>query len=239
MKKIIITESQLKRIIEAGKPGSPEELIDILDLLPVDKTARYIGEEIYQDVMNYYEHNISLPSEKKYVFHPEIECLQPYEVTIDFRLSNNGTGIGYASQDYIQVKVLAKDSSEYQSLRGGDPAWRLVKGLPHILKHECSHFYISQRGVENCLYNTHPDGMKMYYRDRQEMVLHGREIFDRFVENYPNWKALSLDIITKRITNMVRDLRSHTNIHAPFNAGTQKKYITFIIKNYIKPNLES
>lgn len=81
MKKIIITESQLKRIIsEAGKPGSPEELIGILDLLPVDKTARYIAEEILQDVMNYYEHNIALPKEKVYKYHSDIECLEPYEV---------------------------------------------------------------------------------------------------------------------------------------------------------------
>lgn len=242
MKNIIITESQLKRIISENvkiKAGSPEELVGLLELLPVDKTARYIGEEIYQDVMNYYEYDIKLPSEKKYMYHPEEGCLRSYEVTIDFMPSNNGTGLGYASEDYIQVKVLRKESQEYQMLKGSDPAWRLVKGLYHILKHECSHFYLSQRGVEQCLYNTHPDGMKKYYQDRQELVLHSREIFDRFQDDFPNWKTMDLEIITKRITNRVKDLRSHTNIHAPFNAGTQKKYLSFIMNNYIKPNLQS
>ena len=242
MKKIIITESQLRRIISENvkvKAGSPEELVGLLELLPVDKTARYLAEEILQDVMNYYEHNIALPSEKVYMYHPKEECLTPYELTIDFRYSNNGTGLGYASEDYIQVKVLNKDSREYEMSKGFNPAWRLEKGLYHIIKHECSHFYLSQRGVEQCLYNTHPDGMKKYYQDRQELVLHGREIFDRFVEDFPNWKTMDLEIITKRITNRVRDLRSHTNIHAPFNAGTQKKYVTFIINNYIKPQLQA
>jgi hypothetical protein len=123
--------------------------------------------------------------------------------------------------------------------KGFNPAWRLVKGLYHILKHECSHFYLSQRGIEQCLYNTHPDGMKKYYQDRQELVLHSREIFDRFQDDFPNWRTMDLEFITKRINNRVKDLRSHTNIHAPFNAGTQKKYLNFIINSYIKPNLES
>jgi hypothetical protein len=242
MKKIIITESQLKRIISENvkiKPGSPEELVGLLELLPVNETAKYISEEIYQDVMEYYKNDVKLPKEKMYTYYPEEKCLTPYELTIDFRLSNNGTGIGYASQDYIQVKVLAKDSREYEMLRGSNPAWRLIKDLPNIIKHECSHFYLTQRGIEECLYNTHPDGMKKYYQDRQELVLHSREIFDRFIEDFPSWKTLPIDLITKRIDSRVKNLRSHTNIHAPFNAGTQKKYLSFIMNTYIKPYLES
>ena len=137
--KLIITESQLKRIISENvkiKPGSPEELVGLLDLLPVHDTAKYIGEEIYQDVMNYFDNDVELPSEKKYSFHPEEACLRPYEVTIDFMPSNNSTGLGYASEDYIQIKILNKDSNEYKMSKGFNPAWRLVKGLYHILKHE-------------------------------------------------------------------------------------------------------
>jgi hypothetical protein len=236
---IVITESQLRVIIsESVKIGSPEELIGLLELLPVNETAKYIGEEIYQDAMNYYENDVELPSEKKYTYYPEEKCLTPYEVTVSFQLSNNGTNIGYADQHYIQLKVLSKNSIEYKNLRNIAPTNTLVRGLPKIIKHECSHFYLSQRGIENCLYNTHPDGMKKYYQDRQELVLHSREIFDTFEEDYPNWKSLDIDVITKRIKNKVDNLRTHTNIYAPYNAGTQKKYLNFIINNYIKPHIK-
>jgi hypothetical protein len=237
--KILVTESQLKHIVLENKKikaGSPEELVGLLELLPVDETAKYLAEEIYQDVMKYYNDDIH-PSDKKYVFHPEEKCLTPYELEIDFRPSNNMTGLGYASEDYIQVKYLSKDSMEYRAYPRG--AGNLIKTLYHIIKHECSHFYLKQRGVENCLYNTHPDGMKKYYQDRQELVLHSREIFDRFEEDFPSWKDSDLEYITKRIEARVKRLRNHTNINMPFNVGTQKKYLNFILNTYIKPNLKT
>ena len=235
--KVLLTESQIRLIIlenKKVKPGSPEELVELLDLLPVNETAKYLAEEIYQDVMKYYNEDIR-PVDKKYTFYPEEKCLTPYEVEIGFHSSNNMTGLGYASEDYIQVKYLNKDSMEFRSNpRGGG---NLLKTLYHIIKHECSHFYLKQKGVENCLYNTHPDGMKKYYQDRQELVLHSREIFDRFEENFPNWKESPLELNIKRIEGSVKRLRDHTNINMPFNVSTQKKYLKFILNTYIEPNL--
>lgn len=241
MRNIVITEYQLRAIISESiknKTGSPEELIELLELLPVNETAKYIGEEIYKDVMNYFENDVELPNEKKYTYYPEEKCLTPYELTVSFQRSNNATNIGYADQHYIQLKVLSKSSIEYENLRNSTPTNNLARRLPKIIKHECSHFYLSQRGVENCLYYTHPDGMKKYYQDRQELVLHSREIFDTFEEEYPNWKSLDINVITKRIKNKVDNLRTHTNIYAPYNAGIQKMYLNFIINNYIKPHLK-
>jgi hypothetical protein len=229
--------NKYKVMLNEAKQGSPEELVDLLALLPVDETAKYLAEEIYQDIIQYYNNDIK-PVDKKYTYHPEDKCLQPYIVDIDFRLSNNMAGLGYAQEDYIQVKYLSKDAGDYSMGNKFGGAERLQKSLFNIIKHECSHFYLSQKGVENCMYNTHPDGMKKYYLDRQELVLHSREMFDDFVIGYPRWKTMSIEAITKRLISVVKNLPRHTNINAPFNGGTQKKYLNFILKNYIKPNLQ-
>ena len=235
--RVLFTESQLKTIIweaKLPKPGSPEELVDLLKFLPVNETAQYISEEVYLDLVNYYENDIE-PNSRVITFRPEEECLKPYEVEINFKPSGSGTGIGYSNSSYIDVKYVKKDSLEYKS----NPRMSntIKKDIYHIVKHECSHFYLTQRGVETCIYLTHPDGMKKYYQDRQEMVLHGREIFERFIEDFPKWQTYDLDTIAKRLAHRVKYLQSHTSIYYPFNAGTQKKYLSFIMNHYVKPNL--
>ncbi len=231
---ILLTESQLKTIIQEAKPGSPEELVELLALLPVNETAQYISEEVYLDLVNYYENDIE-PNSRVITFHPEEECLKPYELEINFKKSGSGTGIGYSDDSYIDVKYLRKESMEYRN----NPRMSntIKKDIFHIVKHECSHFYLSQRGVESCLYHTHPDGMKKYYQDRQEMVLHSREIFERFTEDFPKWQTYDLETIVKRLVHRIKHLQSHTSIFYPFNVGTQKKYLKHIIDTYVKPNL--
>jgi hypothetical protein len=61
----------------------------------------------------------------------------------------------------------------------------------------------STKGVENCIYNTHPD--EKYYQDRQELVLHTREIYDTFSSDYPNWKTMPIESIIKRLTYVVKN----------------------------------
>lgn len=223
-------------MVEAAKQGTPEELAEWLELLPVDETAKFLSEEIYQEILKYYTQDIK-PQDKKFEYHPQEKCLQPYIVEIDFRLSNNMPGLGYAEENYIQVKYLSKDANEYYPPHGG--AERLQKALFNIIKHECGHFYLRQRGVEECLYNTHPDGMKKYYHDRQELVLHSREIFDTLDGNYPNWPTWDMSKIIDKLTYSVKNLTRHTNINAPYPATLQKKYLNFIINTYIKPRLEA
>jgi len=223
-------------MVEAAKQGTPEELAEWLELLPVDETAKYLSEEIYQEILKYYTQDIK-PQDKKFEYHPQEKCLQPYIVEIDFRISNNYPGLGHAEENYIQVKYLSKDAREYYPPYGG--AERLQKVLYNIIKHECGHFYLRQKGVEACLYHTHPDGMKKYYHDRQELVLHSREIFDTLDDNYPNWPTWDMTKIIDRLTYTIKNLPRHTNINAPYPATLQKKYLNFIVNTYIKPRLEA
>jgi hypothetical protein len=49
---------------------------------------------------------------------------------------------------------------------------------------------------------------------------------------------MPIESIIKRLTYVVKNLPRHTNINSPFGSATQKKYLNFIVKNYIKPNLQ-
>jgi hypothetical protein len=211
------------------KKGSPEELVDMLKFLPIDETAKDLTEQIMNDLKDYYSHGRKLDREV-YTYIPEDKCLKPYELKVLFSTVNSPR-IGDSQQHFIHVQHLhgfkAKDN--YTPINLG-------KKIYKIIKHECSHFYMELKGVEECLYNTHADGLKKYYQDRQELVLHGREIFEDFIEANPDWQTHSLDKIQKRITNRVRNLRNDKGIPGLFNGGVQLKYILFIMKNYIKPN---
>jgi hypothetical protein len=81
--------------------------------------------------------------------------------------------------------------------------------------------------------------MKKYYYDRQELVLHSREIFDDLDKQVLNWRNMPLENIKKIITNEVSVLRDKTRIHFPFPKGLQNKYVAFIMNNYIIPNHNS
>jgi hypothetical protein len=216
------------------KKGSPEELVELLKFLPVDETARFISEEIYHELLKYNNEGI-YPTSRNFEYHPEDKCLQPYIVEINFRTTRNMQGIGYADDSYIEVKYLDRNAHDFPQTKGNIEG--LKKEIYHIVKHECSHFYLSQRDVEKCLYLTHPDGMKKYYHDRQELVLHSREIFERFNERSPSWRTYPLETIIKRLKSQIDFLQNHTNINSPFPAPLRKKYLNFIVNNYIKPEL--
>jgi hypothetical protein len=217
------------------KKGSPEELVELLKFLPVDETAKYISEEIYQDLLKYNETGEQPKFGKIYEYHPQDKCLQPYTLEIGFKVTRNMAGIGYADSTYIEVKYLDREAHEFPQTKGNIGGLR--KDLYHIIKHECSHFYLSQKDVEKCLYLTHPDGMKKYYHDRQELVLHSREIFERFEERSANWRTYPLETIIKRLKFQIDNLQNHTRIDYPFPASLRTKYLNFIVNNYIKPQL--
>lgn len=220
--------------IKLPKKGSPEELLELLKFLPVDETAKYISEEIYQELLKYNNDGI-YPKSRNFEYHPEDKCLQPYIVEIDFRSSRNRQMVGYADVSFIEVKYLDREAHEFPQTKGNLQG--LKNEIYHIVKHECSHFYLSQKDVEKCLYLTHPDGMKKYYHDRQELVLHSREIFERFEERSPSWRTYPLETIVKRLKYQIDFLSDHTRIYYPFPAPLRKKYLNFIVNNYIKPQL--
>lgn len=222
--------------LNEAKAGTPEELVELLSLLPINETAKDLTNEIMSDLKDYYENNGELPPIKTYVYQPEDKCIQPYELEVDF-IQKRGAAvvsIGYSEQHYIQLYILQKDV---------EGAYFRVLSLPdkifNIIKHECSHYYLSQKNIESCLYHTHPDGMKKYYYDRQELVLHSREIFDEFDKKISNWRNEPLDKIKVYIANKVKDLRDNTYIYQPFPQSLQNKYVAFIMNNYIKPNHNS
>lgn len=222
--------------LEAAKQGTPEELVELLELLPTDETALYLTEEIYQDILKYYDEDFKLVP-KEYTYYPKDKCLKPYTVEIDFRESRNYPGIGFSKEQYIQIKYLDKDAMDFAPPYGG--AERLKRPIYNIIKHECGHFYLAQKGVEECLYNTHPDGMEKYYYDRQEIVLHSREIFETLVYEYPNWYTWGTNNIISYLKEKIKKLRSHTNMNYPHPPDLQKQYLNFILNSYVKPKLKS
>lgn len=222
------------KLFEAFKSGSPEELVALLKELPVNETAKELTEQIFNDLNNYYENDIKIPYDKKYVYTPDNTCLKPYELNLHYLPSNNDTSLGFCSENDIQIKYINKECRNYPSF--GNRLYRIKRGLYSMIKHECSHFYLSQKGVEACLYHTHDKGLDVYYQDRQEMVLHSTEIFDDFIEDNPKWKEYPIEKIEQKIKDSVKNLKYKTNIHGPaFGAALQKKYIKFIMDNYIKP----
>jgi 4-hydroxybenzoate polyprenyltransferase len=192
MKNLIKLLVKENLIIEAAKQGTPEELVELLELVPTDETALYLTEEIYQDILKYYDEDFKLVA-KEYTYYPKDKCLKPYTLEIDFRNSRNWYGIGFAKEQYIQIKYLDKDAMDFKPPYGG--AENLKRPIYNIIKHECGHFYLSQKGVEECLYLTHQDGMEKYYYDRQEIVLHSREIFETLIYEYPNWYTMKIEEI--------------------------------------------
>jgi len=230
---------RLKEIVvqEAKKAESKTQII--LELLKqlqpvIDDTATTLANEIIADVSEYYINDVA-PKTKTYTYTPKEDYLEPYNVEVPFMGSNNGYGLGYADENYIEVKYLNKDSREYQ--QGNSGFSRLKADLYHIIKHECSHFYLKIKGLTDALlYYSHPDGLKKYYEDDQEMVLHSREIFDRLVTQHPSWKTMDNDKLIRIIANNVKSLPGHTNIPAPFGVRIQAKYAKFIMNNYVIPN---
>jgi hypothetical protein len=79
----------------------------------------------------------------------------------------------------------------------------LLKSLFNIIKHECSHFYLAQK-VLKTVFTIPIQMVKKYYQDRQELVLHTREIYDTFSSDYPNWKTMPIESIIKRLTYVVK-----------------------------------
>lgn len=223
------------QLFESFKKGSPEELIELLKELPVDETAKELTHQILSDLNNYYDNDIKIPYDKKYLYTPDNGCLKPYELNIHYLPSNNDTNIGDCSEHDIQIKYINKDCRNFGSF--GNRTNRIKRTLYNMIKHECSHFYLSQKDVEVCLYHTHDKGLNVYYQDRQEMVLHSREIFDDFIEDNPKWKTYDISRIERIINDKVKRLRETTNVYAPYGGGLQKKYFNFIMNNYIKPAL--
>ena len=236
MKNLIKLLVKENLIIEAAKQGTPEELVELLELVPTDETALYLTEEIYQDILKYYDEDFKLVA-KEYTYYPKDKCLKPYTLEIDFRNSRNWYGIGFAKEQYIQIKYLDKDAMDFKPPYGG--AENLKRPIYNIIKHECGHFYLSQKGVEECLYLTHQDGMEKYYYDRQEIVLHSREIFETLIYEYPNWYKMKIEEIISYLKHKIKRLPTHTNMNYPHPPELQKQYLNFILNSYVKPKLKS
>jgi hypothetical protein len=224
---------RFKDYITESKEGTPYELIDMLKYLPVKETARSITDQLIKDIENYYKNGTPLKS-KKYIASIKDKCMKPYTVDTDFILSNNDSYVNDAQEDYINFKIYKREKADANTQK-----WhinKLKKEIYDIVEHECGHYFLSQKGVETCIY--HSQGMSKYYYDRQEMVLHSQNIYNNFVESNPNWMFLDEPVIKKKLQIGIRMLPSITRISAPFPTSLQSKYVTLIMKTYIQPALK-
>jgi hypothetical protein len=221
--------------LEAAKQGTPDELAEFLQFLPTHLTARVLSHQIFNDIREFYTGDKTFDKIEKYVFKPEEKCLKPYELEVFFKYTgeNNIGGIEYSEEQFITIKIFYKDvKNALQRLDG------LLDKIYNIIKHECGHFYLRQKNVEECLYHTHPEGMKKYFFDRQEITLHSINAFDNFEKENPNWTNYSLDLIKRKLTNYIEWVIRDTNIGAPFPATLKKTYLSFIMNNFVKPKLK-
>lgn len=221
--------------IEAAKQGTPDELAEYLQFLPTHLTARILSYEIINDIRKFYTSDKTFDKIEKYVFRPEEKCLKPYNLDVFFKYTgeNNIAGIEYSEENFITIKIFHKDVKNALARIDG-----LLDKIYNIIKHECGHFYLRQKNVEQCLYNTHPEGIKKYFFDRQEITLHSINAFDNFEKENPNWTNYGMDLIKRRLINNIESVIRDTNIGAPFPATLKKTYLSFIMNNFIKPKLK-
>jgi hypothetical protein len=221
--------------IEAAKQGTPDELAELLKFLPTHQTARVLSLQIFNDIQEFYTSDKTFDKIEKYLYTPEEKCLKPYELDVFFKYTgkNNIGGIEYSEEQFITIKIFDKDVENALPRLSG-----LLDKIYNIIKHECGHFYLRQKNVEECLYNTHPEGIKKYFFDRQEITLHSINAFDDFEKENPNWTNYSIDHIKRSLTNSIEWVIKSTNIGAPFPSALKKIYLSFIMNNFIKPKLK-
>jgi hypothetical protein len=209
------------------------ELADMLEHLPIKETAKNITEQIMADIADYYKNDTQFQRSKKYTANIEDKCVKPYVVEIDVILSNNNSYVNDAQEDYMNIKLFKRENADFNTQQNHMDT--LKDDIYNTIEHECGHYFLSQKGVETCIY--HNEGMNKYYYDIQEIVLHSKTIYNKFVMANPNWMDLDIDILKKRLMGKVKTLPIITNIQAPFPLALQKKYFTLIMKKYINPTL--
>ena len=210
--------------------GDPHEMADMLKLLPTDETAKQLTKEIVEEIRTNGFKNFNKENNytQEFTYTPEDKCLKPYSVAINV-LGRSNPRINDARQHYIEVWIT----------HDAKIPTALIENVYEIIKHECGHYYMELKGATTCLYQTHKDGIKKYYVDNQELNLHGREIFERFTRRYKSWQSSDLDTIKKQLKSEIKGLKDDKGIPGIFNGGVQLKYLLFIIKNYVEPNMNS
>jgi hypothetical protein len=251
-KVILRIANNVAREVLAGK--QEDILMDILKDSNLEQIANDLANQIMKPVMQYYKLAEKDPSKAtKYLYKYSGKTLRPkkdfslkkcmgdYVVEVDYRQSAKGLYLNIAEQHYMQIKVLEVGTMEwgYVGSRIKSLLASLKEEVADLVEHEMGHYYLEKAGdVAECIYLT--QGVGKYFYDPQEMVLHGKVIFNKIKREHPDYKNYSRDRIERYVSWHVRDLPEDTNAprKARFPKSLQKRYIKHIMKHYFEPVLQ-
>lgn len=227
----------------AGK--EEDVLMEILKESNLPQVAQDLAKQIMAPIEKYYKTGndkvIYKYSDK--IFKPKKDfslkkCMGDYAMEISYQMSNKGLYLNIAQEDFMHIRVLSVDSREYGYIK--DRIDYYVKSLREeiedLIEHEMGHYYLKKAGdVKECIYLTDPRGVELYFYDPQEMVLHGKVLFNKFRREFPKYKEMDKNRVERILSRYVADLPVDTNAprKAKFPKTLQKKYVNHIMKHYL------
>jgi hypothetical protein len=216
-------------------------LADFPEEAPLD-----IHGQIMSDINNYYFNNGDL-STKKYNLTSDYgnPNIAGFGTEATFVRSNNATNLDYCDVSSLRIKIYNKDNimnsrnSRFKSYEDGANynIGVIDSQLKGILRHEMGHYYLRQIEINNkeepSAFDYHDDYGK-YFEDTEELVMHSRDIWNKLKQING---LLEKDPVTifKYIKRYVSSLPYDINYPYTFKKSTQKKYVDFIWKHYVKP----
>jgi predicted Zn-dependent protease with MMP-like domain len=223
MKIIKVAMGKVHDELQAYLADQPEEAInDIVQQVMVDIEAYYRGEG------SSFSKRYSLTS-------PHNEYIQNYTLEVLAVRSNNATGFGDANMNRIELKMYNRDLMDESQHK--NHISKIKRMLEETLWHEMGHYYIEKkRGMTERLYFQ--QGFEKYFDDAEELVLHSRDTWKKIIAKYPHVHTLPVDKIKRIVARHIADLPASIGFYgARFPKTLQSKYVNFIWKHYVKPNL--
>jgi hypothetical protein len=238
--------SQLVKIAKNLIAGEEEDiLMEILKDSNLEQVANDLAKQIMAPIEKYYKtgNDKVIYKNSGKIFKPKKDfslkrCMGDYAMEISYQMSNKGLYLNVAQEDFMHIRVLSVGSREYGYIEKRIDYYikNLREEIEDLIEHEMGHYYFKKAGdVKECIYLTSPRGVELYFYDPQEMVLHGKVLFNKFRREFPNYKEMDQDRVQRILARYVADLPMDTNAprKAKFPKTLQKKYVNHIIKHYL------
>jgi hypothetical protein len=167
-------------------------------------------------------------------------CLGGYQMEVEYRRSNKGTYVFHATENFMSISVLNPESREGRMADFDREARRLETEVADLVEHEMGHYYLGEMAdAGECLYYTDPRGFAVYFEDPQEMVLHSKVVWNELMRSKPNLLDRPMRNIEFSVKRKVEELEWKVGVPgARFPKSLQKKYVSLIMKHYVKPVIE-
>jgi hypothetical protein len=224
----------------AAKQSQLDSLINHIQSVNLEEEAVKMIPDIIQPIKDYYESDgEKKPDDQIFKSKSSDPDLAKYDIEISYFPSNGLARIHDAEQHYIQFRFPQVSYREYD--KGDIPKYikKLEKETEDLLEHEMGHFYLEQKGAEDVKY--HDEGYKTYFKDPQEIVLHGKIVFNTLSRGIEDkWNELDLDIIERRTRSIIKRLPIQTGMNifgAKITKALENTYWKHILKHYIKPKM--